>query len=687
MYLFSGGARSMVLSFGLGLYLVLAPANKGISIFILLLTIASEKLMAEVETTRRCPLMPPELLKAAIKGSEQVLTEMLRLEEDGGHTSMTIESSGNDELNKYLQSATFMGNTVLHVLCYNGHGELASKVLKKDGSLLRARNKMFETPLHCAAKGVADDGDDAISALIEFARSEGGLILKEVLQDRNNHGETALHGVARHSYPIHEFILNKMLEGDPEWVYQVDNHGKSSLDVAMAKGYYDDVSEHMICHLNNQKILSKICCSPVNQVTALHTTLKSAKIAQKEKEMPTSVGIIGSSPIHIAASANNVHAVKVMLAIDVSPAYLQDSDGLFPVHMAARKGHVQMVFLFMQTCLDFFELVDHRERSFLHVAAEENKLNIFASLFDTHNIITNPFQNKILQRMMNTGDAEGNTPLHIAAGKGYISLMMMINNFMGGVSITAPVRNRKGLSAFDVSMIQVKAQAGNSLEIQDRIERYFQKDGGSEFELDWFENVMTIADEKSNGSSMTDQLQIIGLGAVLITTVAFAAAFTLPGGYGSNGSPVLEGKYLFKAFILAITSAFLQSFFCVLMLMIGGLSSIDRPARSIFLAIAMYLFSGGARSMVLSFGLGLYLVLAPANKGISIFILLLTIASVMLDITPKVLNFVVSLVNKIGDSKRDFEMIGQDLPVIVTFFGMFRFLLPFAFIFILAFLP
>ncbi|KAJ3670219.1 hypothetical protein LUZ60_010543 [Juncus effusus] len=209
--------------------------------------------MAEVETTRHRPLMPPELLKAAIEGNEQILIEMLKLEEDGGHTSVTIESSGNDELNKYLQSATFMGNSVLHVLCFNNHDLLASKVCKKDGFLLSAHNKMLETPVHCAAKGI--DNKDAIFTLIEIARSEGELILKEVLRDRNSHGETVLHVVARFAYPDHGAILDKMMEGHPEWAYQVDTNGISPLDLAIARGY-EDVTKRMIgkflnLHLNN----------------------------------------------------------------------------------------------------------------------------------------------------------------------------------------------------------------------------------------------------------------------------------------------------------------------------------------------------------------------------------------------------------------------------------------------------
>ncbi|KAL6861374.1 hypothetical protein ACP4OV_017074 [Aristida adscensionis] len=55
----------------------------------------------------------------------------------------------------------------------------------------------------------------------------------------------------------------------------------------------------------------------------------------------------------------------------------------------------------------------------------------------------------------------------------------------------------------------------------------------------------------------------MGVVSVLVATVTFAAAFTLPGGYRSAeedgvaaGTPVLSGSYAFDAYILADSLAF-----------------------------------------------------------------------------------------------------------------------------------
>uniref|UniRef100_A0A0E0BHF9 PGG domain-containing protein n=1 Tax=Oryza glumipatula TaxID=40148 RepID=A0A0E0BHF9_9ORYZ len=60
--------------------------------------------------------------------------------------------------------------------------------------------------------------------------------------------------------------------------------------------------------------------------------------------------------------------------------------------------------------------------------------------------------------------------------------------------------------------------------------------------------------------------------AILIATITFAAAFTLPGGYssasGSEGLPIMSRKFAFQAFLVSDTLAMLSSlavaFICIL---------------------------------------------------------------------------------------------------------------------------
>src|SRR4051812_48023166 len=76
-----------------------------------------------------------------------------------------------------------------------------------------------------------------------------------------------------------------------------------------------------------------------------------------------------------------------------------------------------------------------------------------------------------------------------------------------------------------------------------------------------------IPDEKDRSQSIINRTQIIGLGSVLVTTVTFAAAFAMPGGYRADGTPMLAGQYSFDAFVRANTLAFIFSGLSVSFLM------------------------------------------------------------------------------------------------------------------------
>lgn len=92
-------------------------------------------------------------------------------------------------------------------------------------------------------------------------------------------------------------------------------------------------------------------------------------------------------------------------------------------------------------------------------------------------------------------------------------------------------------------------------------------------------NVHMEAKEKVTNKSRKDVKALTerytsntSLVAILIATITFAAAFTLPGGYsadaGSEGLPVMAKKVAFQAFLisdtLAICSSFAVAFTCII---------------------------------------------------------------------------------------------------------------------------
>lgn len=138
--------------------------------------------------------------------------------------------------------------------------------------------------------------------------------------------------------------------------------------------------------------------------------------------------------------------------------------------------------------------------------------------------------------------------------------------------------------------------------------------------------------EDRMSDDLTNAAQVLAIFSVLITTVTFASAFTLPGGYrsagdggGAAGTAVLAGSYAFDAFVLSNGLAFLCSFFATTNLLYAGVAygTLENRFRLINGAYGLMWCSG--RSLVTAFALGLYVVLPPAARKIAIAICVLMI--------------------------------------------------------------
>jgi hypothetical protein len=118
--------------------------------------------------------------------------------------------------------------------------------------------------------------------------------------------------------------------------------------------------------------------------------------------------------------------------------------------------------------------------------------------------------------------------------------------------------------------------------------------------------------------------QFIGLGSVLITTVTFAVAFRIPGGYNQDHStPVLGRKYVFRAFILANSLAFIQGFVSLITIIMNSGVSGQLGVRGII--FALHLMGYAPNCMIVAFELGLYVTLALVSLPIAILILVISL--------------------------------------------------------------
>jgi len=141
--------------------------------------------------------------------------------------------------------------------------------------------------------------------------------------------------------------------------------------------------------------------------------------------------------------------------------------------------------------------------------------------------------------------------------------------------------------------------------------------GGSRSDLFREKHIGEI-DEEKKSQDLANTTQAMGIVSVLIATVTFASAFTLPGGYyqsatdgGVPGTPILAGSYAFSAFILADALAFIFSGLASFFLAIAGMPAIDLSVRYEYTSVSTVLLRVSGGSLMASFAFGLYLVLAP----------------------------------------------------------------------------
>ncbi|GJM93491.1 hypothetical protein PR202_ga10051 [Eleusine coracana subsp. coracana] len=96
------------------------------------------------------------------------------------------------------------------------------------------------------------------------------------------------------------------------------------------------------------------------------------------------------------------------------------------------------------------------------------------------------------------------------------------------------------------------------------------------------------------------------IASVLIATVTFGAAFTVPGGYIADdhpnaGTAVSARRFAFRAFVMSDTMAFLFSIVATCFLVYGGAGQVPRSHRRFYQWWASGLLPAGAQLMVAAF--------------------------------------------------------------------------------------
>ncbi|KAL6861376.1 hypothetical protein ACP4OV_017076 [Aristida adscensionis] len=649
-----------------------------------------------VEANARPPpaTLDPQLFMAARRGDRNRLRELLRPSGDGDHhqaagTAAAASATTTPQAVVAVQvdppaaaaaapTSTKVrvdgvtrneGNSLLHVVAAAGDGDDFLRCAEmisgySNGRLLAARNHGGDTPLHRAAAAGNVSMVTCLVGLMAAAEAAGGETpAKAFVGMRNNHGETALHQAVRAGSKA---AMDKLMSVDSELAcvpQEGDQGGTTSpLYLAISLGK-EDIARHLI-HTSN----GKLSCSGPDGRNVLHAAVYRGQALPMLLEVLKDVIVVGmqqgdrhasnisqlaarqdkdgSTPFHLVASLEGWPDVKrlsqrlpkvwsqpkstttLLLEANICSAYQPDNQGLYPIHVAAMNGSLTVIRTLLKMCPDCATLRDEKGRSFVHAAAEWEGRD----LYSRNKVVEYVCRQPQLSCVLNMQDNNGDTALHRAVHAGNMEMVYcLIRNRQVDLSIP----NKDDLTPLDLSWSKIPTGFNYTWNprcmIQASLVLVGAPCGGSRVDDS------TKVDEDKESQDLTNATQVMGIVSVLVATVTFASAFTLPGGSyqsagdgGVPGTPILSGSYGFQAFIFADVLAFICSSLATFSLVFSGVPAMERSIRYKYVNISAILLHISGSSLVAAFALGLYMVLAPVAHTTAIIVVSLISSAALL---------------------------------------------------------
>uniref|UniRef100_J3MLK2 PGG domain-containing protein n=2 Tax=Oryza brachyantha TaxID=4533 RepID=J3MLK2_ORYBR len=527
-----------------------------------------------------------------------------------------------------ILGVTSNGNTALHLVASRGHADLAEIICKQAPSLVAAPNESLDTPLHCAARA---GHLEVVTRLLnvptdESAAAELAAAAEAALRVRNCLGATVLHEAVRHG---HTEVVTHLMTRDAQLASVTSDDGVSPLYLAATTGSVPMVQA--LLRPSGDGTRSPASFAGREGRTALHVAAtKSAELAAEiltwEPSLLTRVDSAGRIPLHFAIQHGKLGVIRLFLKTEASVARVCDGEGLFPLHRAAIAGERVIIDEIVGKCTDFHELVDNRGRNFLHCAVEHGQDNVVRYIC----------QDIRFAMLLNATDSDGNTPLHLAVKYAHPGLL---SSLLQSATVKIDIINKDGLTAADLARRALpRGRSFYFLDphalIWDCLHCVRAPDT-----IDGVPHLDAAGDESAEGEKAQneqDDMRKTGtIASVLIATVAFAAAFTVPGGFVADdrphaGTATLARRFAFRSFVVSDAMAFAFSIVATCFLVYAGAKDIPRSHRLWYSSIASGLVPLAAQFLIAAFGFGFHLVLGMANRGLMIFVYLLCSASVLL---------------------------------------------------------
>ncbi|CAM8909268.1 unnamed protein product [Rhodiola kirilowii] len=283
-------------------------------------------------------------------------------------------------------------------------------------------------------------------------------------------------------------------------------------------------------------------------------------------------------------------------------AYQVNKYGYYPIHLAAKNGHTDVIREMLRHRLDMMELLNLQGQNIIHAAAKGKAISHLLKVAE-------------LSQLINARDENGNTPLHLATIYGHSEAVNILANDQ---CINLKLVNHKGCTALDIADEQMEAKASFQKRLTLMALRVVGTPRSPHPRMFRKKKELPAAqkDGISTNESHNAKVNIILLVATLVATVTFSAGFTVHGGNnnssgGEAGLATMISKGYFHAFVICDAVALYSSIIMAVTLILAQFGD-SSPVR-IALKFAFPLLGVALLMMSVAFMAGLYLVISELH--------------------------------------------------------------------------
>ncbi|KAF7115625.1 hypothetical protein RHSIM_RhsimUnG0050700 [Rhododendron simsii] len=349
---------------------------------------------------------------------------------------------------------------------------------------------------------------------------------------------TALHEALRNG---HEEVAQYLLRLDPKMATLVNGAGESPLFLAAesrCESFMWDILNGGLYSTKGPDGLNVLHAARDCPVEIISDLIRQKPYLMRQRDDH------GKAAIHYAVEAHYLDLVHQILEADHSIALFPDNEGHTPLLGAASSGHGKICEKILEMCPESIEARNHEGRHALHLC----------KFRDVRFLMRIP---EILE-LLNEGDEEGNTPLHLAIKENDYGKARLLAS---SASIDLGAVNKEGLTALDLCQTDWKNIP------QQRLMWLHLATRGAPRGRCPIEYMLPDGERVADYKPLINTMALV---ATLIATVTFAAAFTMPGGYDTDpdnlGVANLVKIAAIKAFIVSDTIAMSCSITAVLTL-------------------------------------------------------------------------------------------------------------------------